>query len=130
MGRFKEAALADLAGSLGLCLFGVNQSKLLCITDERVPEFRVLRPRLALVDGLPARRSRCPRILAVKTTGATDQNLPSEIRDVGSKKGSGKKEEVGAVDNYSRIDLDLLPKSLKCTSRLLRFGAEIDSTAQ
>jgi hypothetical protein len=54
----------------------------------------------------------------------TDQNLPSATRDAGSKKGSAKKEEVGAVDNYSRIDLDLLPKSLGFTSRLLRFGAE------
>jgi hypothetical protein len=40
--------------------------------------------------------------------------------------GSGKKEEVGAVDKYSRIDLILLPKSLRFTSRLPRFGAEID----
>jgi hypothetical protein len=55
------------------------------------------------------------------------------IRDAGSKKGSDKKEEIGAVDNYSRIDLNLLPKSLSFTSRLLRSGAddaEIDSTAQ
>jgi hypothetical protein len=33
----RSRTLANLAGSLGLCLFGLNLSKLLCITDERVP---------------------------------------------------------------------------------------------
>ena len=51
----------------------------MCITDERVLNLRILRPHLALVDGLPARRDRCPRSLAVKATGVTDQNLPSEM---------------------------------------------------
>jgi hypothetical protein len=35
---------------------------------------------------------------------------------VGSKKAGGKKEEVGAVDKYSHIDLILLPKSLRFAS--------------
>ena len=57
----------------------------------------------------------------------TDQDLPSEMS---AAKMAAARKKKSAVDKYSRIDLNLLPKSLRFTSRLPRFGADIDSTAQ
>ena len=76
---------------------------------------------------MPCRGGKSPRSLAVKPTGAIAHDL--RVEEVGRKEPGRKEEAAVKLGRYSRIDLDPLPKSLKFTSRLPRFGAEADITA-
>ena len=66
-------------------------------------------PRFMGPEDRPVRGGKSPRSLAVKATGVTDQNLPSEMS--AAKKAAARKKK-SAVDKCSRIDLILLSKSL------------------